>query len=70
MTIFIKDGNFRPWVQLLLVLLGMGVGYLGSWLSSYWIVLVGVVICSVGGYSARAGSVGIKPFRESSKNKV
>lgn len=61
---FIKNGNFHPLFQLFLVISGMGVGWLGSWLSSYWINLVGVIICAVGGYSARAGSIGVKPFKE------
>lgn len=65
----IKNGNFHPFVRFVLVVGGIGIAYLGSWLASYWIGFVGVIICGIGGYASRANAVGIKPFRENNGNK-
>ena len=65
---FIKNGNFRPVVRLLLVLGGVGIIYLGSILSSYLLSLLGLALLGVGGYSSRASALGIKPFREDDRS--
>lgn len=64
--LFIKNGNFRPYLMYVIGLTGIGLIYLSSELSSYWLGVLGMVVGSIGGYAARARALGIKPFRDES----
>ncbi len=66
-----KDGNFSPLMQAILIIVGIAVGWIG--LQVEWIprvlrllmVLAGFGSIMVGGLSARAHLIGIKPFENS-----
>lgn len=46
-----------------MILAGVGVCGLASWISSYWIALIGLIIGSIGGGAAQARALGIRSFK-------
>ena len=65
--ILIKNGNFRLIFMLLFVMAGGFLIFVAGRISSYWLGIFGMVLCSVGGYAGRARSLGIKPFSHETK---
>jgi hypothetical protein len=66
-NIFIKDGNFKEWVRILFVIIGIffvviGVSLKLSNFFGLLLFLIGIVVAAIGGYSAQAHMLKIKPF--------
>ncbi|WP_175234141.1 hypothetical protein [Achromobacter mucicolens] len=62
-SIFIRDGNFRPIFRYIFVIVGVALIFLDlEFWRTWWLGLFGFVIGGVGGYSARAHQLGIRPF--------
>ena len=64
---FIKDGNLKEWLRILLVILGivfvlLGISIKLSTFFGIFIFLLGFVLTAIGGYAAQAHTLKIKPF--------
>lgn len=64
---FIKDGNFAPWVRFSFCVIGIVIGIAAFYTRSLFLLTVGLVIAVMGGYSSKAHMLGIKPFDNSYK---
>jgi hypothetical protein len=61
--IFIKDGNFTPWLRAVFILIGICIVYVSlKYLDSVFLMSLGLVFTALGGYSSRAHTFGLKPF--------
>ena len=65
--IFIKDGNLKEWLRILLVIAGIFFVALGiivklSTIFGIFIFLIGFFLAAIGGYAAQAHTLKIKPF--------
>lgn len=65
-SVLIRDGNFKPFFRFLFVVVGVAIIFLdlNVWRTGCLNIL-GFVMGGIGGYSARAHSLGIKPFEPS-----
>ena len=59
----VEDGYFSKCFIWVMILAGVGVCGLASWISSYWIALIGLIIGSIGGGAAQARALGIRSFK-------
>ncbi|MEB0012131.1 hypothetical protein QN379_17910 [Glaciimonas sp. Gout2] len=60
---FIKDGNFAPWLRTVFIMLGASVVYISlKYIDSVFLMTFGLVLAALGGYSSRAKMLGLKPF--------
>jgi len=69
---FIDDGNFKQWVRIALILVGLLIMFLAYQFvppAPYggFLLLLGFGIAAVGGYASRAHLLKIKPFDNSYK---
>jgi hypothetical protein len=67
----IKNGNFTPWLRLVLAFAGLFTMYLShQYLIEIWMylgLLTGLSIGTVGAYAEKANTLGLKPFDNSYK---
>ncbi|MFH7109914.1 hypothetical protein ACFWXM_18790 [Achromobacter xylosoxidans] len=61
--IFVKEGNVTPVYRYSLLIIGVAVIFfdIKIW-NTGWVFYLGLVFASVGGYSARAAQLNIRPF--------
>lgn len=64
---FIKDGNFAPWLRLTFLVIGICIGIVSFTIRSFLLMSVGLGIAALGGYASRAATLKIKPFDSSYK---
>jgi len=67
----IKNGNFSPWLRVLLAIFGLFIMYLSyQFLAEIWMFIgltTGLVIGSIGAYAEKANALKLKPFDNSYK---
>ncbi|KWF24980.1 hypothetical protein [Burkholderia pseudomultivorans] len=64
---FIEDGNFKEWVRVALIIIGLPLVIFSvrsglKDILSIMIFCVGIVVASIGGYASQAHMFKIKPF--------
>ena len=66
--IFLKEGNFSPWLRTLFMIIGICVVYVSlKYFDSILMMSLGLLFAALGGYSSRAHTLGLKPFDNSYK---
>ncbi|MDB5990619.1 MAG: hypothetical protein JWQ10_2022 [Herbaspirillum sp.] len=68
----IKDGNFKEWVRIFCVIVGISFVALGIMISiksmlGGFFFLIGFIIAATGGYAAQAHMLKLKPFDKAYK---
>lgn len=63
--IFIKDGNFSPYLRTAFILIGAGIVFISlEYVDSLYLMSLGIFFSALGGYSSRAKTLGLKPFEK------